>query len=112
MNVIKKDENGLYVAAGGICARVFTKTKFKEGNRVATHHFGGTIFVGVGKNSSCKRGQYLEKWVTTQKEDDRLIIAWYKEEARGRLGLLSNPKDKILADKYLVQRDLLLNLPF
>jgi hypothetical protein len=59
---ISKDKIGLYVQAGGWKSRPFHKTRFKEGDDIKTHHFGGTCVAGIGKDENCKKGQYLEYW--------------------------------------------------
>lgn len=67
MPTVKQDQIGLYIAAGGYCARPLPNkpTRFKPGDKVKTHHFSGSTKAGVGKDSSCKRGEYLEYWITT-----------------------------------------------
>lgn len=66
MSIIHKDKFGLWVAADGLVARPLSvQTRFFEGTRVKTYHFGGSTTAGIGKDSSCKRGQYLEEWTTT-----------------------------------------------
>ncbi len=80
MAIIKKDEYGLNVQAGGYNARPVQVSIFVEGDKVDTHHFGGTIKAGVGKNQSCKHGEYLETWCTNGNSDDPKTIAWYKAE--------------------------------
>lgn len=72
--VIKRDKEGLYVFVEGWIARpdklvsLMTDkpltTSFKDGDSVLAHHFGGSQRVGVGKDDSCKRGEYLEYWKT------------------------------------------------
>jgi len=64
MAKIRKDSIGLYVIAGGWICRRSNPTIFKEGDEGATHHFDGTVIAGVGKNNTCKRGQYIEYWCT------------------------------------------------
>ena len=60
---------------------------------------------GVGKDSTCKRGIYLERWVTCGDIGDghvsELSIAWYKEQARQRDGKSSVPSDRKMADKFI-----------
>lgn len=65
MNKIKKDFLGLYTIAGGYIARPTGETEFKEGEKVETHHFGGTCVCGIGKDENCKKGSYLEYWLTS-----------------------------------------------
>jgi len=62
---IQSDEFGLWTIAGGWIARPVFATQFKAGDQVKTHHFGGSIRAGVGKDDSCIRGHYLEYWSTT-----------------------------------------------
>lgn len=89
---IEKDEIGLYTNAGNWKARPVIKTQFKEGDDVATYHFGGTILAGVGKDENCKRGQYIERWTTCgtyyggwgetdQEKDEYGSMVWYQVEA-------------------------------
>lgn len=87
MPTIKSDFLGLYVAAGGYAARPLGETQFKEGDEVKTHHFGGSIRAGVGKDSSCKRGQYLEEWTTTGFSTNEL------ETRKSQFGLKLTDKD-------------------
>lgn len=65
MKQIKQDFIGLWVNAGGYIARPAGTTRFKVGEYVKTYHFGGSTKAGVGKDRTCRRGQYLENWVTT-----------------------------------------------
>ena len=67
MPIIKEDEHGLYVNGGGWRSRevVPNTSQFKVGDEVKTYHFAGTIRVGVGKDDNCKRGEYLEYWLTS-----------------------------------------------
>ena len=65
MNTIQEDQYGLYVSAGGWKTRPYGETRYKAGDKVKTHHYGGSCRAGVGKDESCKRGEYLEYWVTT-----------------------------------------------
>ena len=66
---IKKDQLGLYVNCGGYISRPFFGTKFKEGDRVKTHHFGGSTDAGVTSpdkpdTHNFRKGTY-EYWGTT-----------------------------------------------
>jgi hypothetical protein len=64
---IKKDHLGLYVIAGGYITRPFYGTKFKEGDEVKSHHFGGSTDAGVTYNEkefNFRNGKY-EFWTTT-----------------------------------------------
>jgi len=63
---VKKDSQGLYVHAGGWLARPFYGTCFKEGERVKTHHFGGSTDVGVGlDDANFRNNETFEYWNTT-----------------------------------------------
>ncbi len=62
MNKIKKDEMGLYAFVGGYVARPTKDSRFKEGDSVKGYHFGGSTNIGMGKDATCKKGQYLETW--------------------------------------------------
>jgi hypothetical protein len=66
-SVIRKDEIGLYVAAGGYVARPFWGTCFKEGDRVKSHHFGGSTYAGVGlrDEANFRKEETYEEWCTT-----------------------------------------------
>ena len=83
---IKRDQFGLFVAGGGYKTRPLQKTFFQEGQVVKTHHRGGSCSVGVGKSPECKRGEYLENWITTgtttnekmEPEEEERQISWYK----------------------------------
>ena len=66
---IKKDQLGLYVNCGGYVSRPFFGTKFKEGETVKTHHFGGSTNAGVTspdkpQTHNFRNGSY-EYWGTT-----------------------------------------------
>ena len=78
--VISKDKYGLKVQAGGHISRPVQQSIFKEGDRVKTYHFGGTIKAGVGKNKNCKKGEYLEIWCTSWSSNDYNNFIWYKVE--------------------------------
>lgn len=64
-----KDELGLYVTAGGWIARPFYGTKFKEGDIIKTHHFGGSNVAGVTSvdkdGYNFKYNGIYERWCTT-----------------------------------------------
>lgn len=89
MPIIKEDEHGLYVNGGNWKSReaIPNTSQFKVGDEVKTHHFGGTIRVGVGKDEHCLRGQYLEYWLTAglditeeiSHEEEAEVIQWYRE---------------------------------
>lgn len=65
MTKIKSDKLGLYVNGGGYVSRPKGKTQYNVGDEVKTYHFGGSVNVGVGKDDTCKKGQYLETWMTS-----------------------------------------------
>ncbi len=62
--LIREDAIGIWVSAGGIVSRPRGETRFKAGDRVPTYHYGGSTNAGVGKDKTCKRGKYLEMWLT------------------------------------------------
>jgi len=76
MAVIKEDKYGLVVQAGGYPSRPVQQSRFKKGDKVKIHHFGGTIKAGIGKDKNCKIGEYLETWCTSG--NDYQTIIWYK----------------------------------
>lgn len=64
MAVIREDKIGLYANSGGYIARPRDGvTRFKKGDRVKDNHFGGSPLHGIGKDETCKRGEYLETWI-------------------------------------------------
>lgn len=63
--VIKEDKYGLYIEASGYISRPVAETLFEVGETVETHHHSQTSYQGVGKDETCKRGQYLEVWAHT-----------------------------------------------
>ncbi len=87
MAKIKSDQFGLYVTAGGWkCRPLLRPTTFTEGMKLKTYHFGGSVYAGVGKSPECKRGQYVETWVTTIESgekrpavEEKEKIDWYTE---------------------------------
>lgn len=68
---IQRDFLGLWVNVGYI-TRPTEPSQFKVGDRVKVYHFGGSTRAGVGKNATCKRGQYLEYWTTTGMHSQQL----------------------------------------
>lgn len=89
MATVKQDEIGVYVSSGGYIARPVTKTRFKKGDKVRNNHFGGSPLHGIGKDETCKRGEYLETWlgcgVTSQDktpEQRKEKYDWYMDYAR------------------------------
>ena len=58
---IQKDNKGLFVKPSHK-AYFNGDTRFKIDEIVDVHQFWGTIDCGVGKDSTCKRGEYLEIW--------------------------------------------------
>lgn len=85
--IVKSDKLGLYVHAGGWKSRPLSESRFKLGDDIKTHHYGGTILAGVGKDKTCKRGKYIEMWITTDLSMDESSdleeyqLAWRKREA-------------------------------
>jgi len=110
MAKIRRDEHGLYLATDGCKCRPVGDTQFKEGDNVPARHRPQTICAGVGKDKTCKRGQYLETWTTTgclwneSPDDEADMIAWYKVQMFSRYGHVYNFKrptkeeEKIAAD--------------
>ena len=90
MSKIRKDEIGLWCSVGGYVARPIGPTSFNEGESHKTHHVAGTTIAKIGKDKTCKRGQYLESWITTgimsheyeKYEQDYISMnyAWYVAE--------------------------------
>jgi len=66
METIQQDKYGLWTIVGGWVARPFRASTHKAGQKVDTYHFGGTVFCGVGKAPTAKKGQYAEIWTTTR----------------------------------------------
>lgn len=65
---IKKDSLGLYVVAGGWICRPFFGTMFNEGDKVKSHHFGGSTNAGVTldeKELKFTKIENYETWSTT-----------------------------------------------
>lgn len=67
---IKKDFLGLYVIAGGWISRPpnmdDSLTIFEEGDKVKTHHFGGSNMAGVTfESENFKSDGSYEVWITT-----------------------------------------------
>lgn len=95
--IIHADDIGLYVSCGGWKCRPVFETRFAEGDCVKTAHFGG-IVGHVGKDATCGRGEYLERWVTTglllgqhfiprmsiQAQNERQQVAFYCDEFLAR----------------------------
>jgi hypothetical protein len=65
MAVIRRDEIGLYVSADGWVARPVFHSNFKTGDKAKTHQIPQSVIAGVGQDVTCKRGEYLERWVCT-----------------------------------------------
>lgn len=66
--IIKKDELGLYVIAGGSIVRPFFGTIFKEGDKVKAHCYGGCCQAGVtfdNNDFSFKKCEQRETWWST-----------------------------------------------
>jgi len=86
---IKSDSLGLYVIAGGYIARPFYNTKYNIGDRVLTHHFGGSTNAGVTtpgkKTHNFKRTGKHEIWCTTgimAHEYPKLVLKDIKEKTK------------------------------
>ena len=66
---IYRDELGLYANCGSYISRPFFGTKFKVGDAVKTHHFGGSTQAGVTSldkdTHNFKRSGQYEIWTTT-----------------------------------------------
>lgn len=64
---VGKDHCGLFITAGGYIARPFFGTSFKEDDEVKSHHFGGSIYAGVGllETAKFRKKNTFEYWVTT-----------------------------------------------
>ena len=67
---IRRDERGLYGHVGGWVARPCGGSRFTEGQNVKAAHFGGSTIIGVGKDETCRRGEYLELWGTAGLSSD------------------------------------------
>jgi len=89
---IKKDFLGLYVIAGGWICRPFFGTMFIEGDKVKSHHFGGSTKAGVTiLTENFKRNGNYEYWSTTgtleyeyselSKKEITEKFNWYKNNA-------------------------------
>lgn len=65
MSKVHVDELGLYVAAGGWCARPIGPSTFVAGDDIKTKHFGGSVVCGIGKEEGAARGEYTEYWMTS-----------------------------------------------
>jgi hypothetical protein len=61
--IIQQDSIGLYGDNGSWIVRPINPTRYSVGYDIAEYHFGGTPLHGVGKDDSCKRGEYLEIWI-------------------------------------------------
>jgi hypothetical protein len=100
MDIIQKDELGLFVHAGGWICRRKRRSKFKIGDKVKTHHFGDSTIVGVRKDSSCKRGEYIEYWCTTgigaeeniSLQEKKETWNWYKKHFCKELEFFENSR--------------------
>lgn len=63
MAIIREDIYGLYSVVDGWIARPTEPTQFKVGDKTKGKHFGGSIFIGMGKTEG--RGEYKEYWQTS-----------------------------------------------
>lgn len=95
MALIRKDNFGVFVTAGGWVCRPIGKTKFIQGMNVKTHHFGGSTRAGVGKTLKGK-GDYDEYWTTTG-------MMLFRNKVVDGLSLLPVPEKQIkkLTDWYI-----------
>jgi hypothetical protein len=60
---IRKDAIGLYTFVGGWVVRpVGNKTRFTDGERVDVRH--AYHVAEIGKDVTCRKGEYLEEWVS------------------------------------------------
>jgi hypothetical protein len=109
MPKVREDQHGLFVSAGGHKARPIKPTIFGKGDTVKTHHYGGSCEAGVGKTPDCKRGQYVEAWLTTgmcsgdkmDAEKEKLQISWYKVRASNPLsGVVITDQDRANCLEY------------
>ena len=63
--VIYQDANGeQWIRVNGVVARPlnYDRSRFAVGSTVNAAHITGTPKVGVGKDETCGRGEYLEEW--------------------------------------------------
>lgn len=110
MPKIKKDRFGLYVNAGGWRSRPFYGTCFKEGDEVATHHFGGSTLAGVGLpgKTSFRRSRTntsFEYWCTSgtmthetgTEKDIANSIEWYWSHCRSGTDFFAERHNKAFA---------------
>lgn len=64
MGVIRQDDIGLYIKHGPDGrVRPMSNTSFSIGDNPKSHHFGGSVYVGVGKLAGAKSGEYQERWM-------------------------------------------------
>jgi hypothetical protein len=94
--IVHADDIGVYVSCGGWKCRPVYETRFVEGDRVKTAHFGG-IVGHVGKDATCGRGEYLERWVTTGLQLDEPFYFY---------GRLQNERQQVAfyCDEFLARR--------
>ena len=62
---IKEDNQGKYVRVDGKVVRPIESSRYNEGESVDAQTCSGTIIYGLGKDESCKRGEYKEAWFET-----------------------------------------------
>ena len=62
---IKEDSSGKFVQTDGKIVRPVDSTLYDTGDSVDAQFCKGTIIYGIGKDDSCKRGEYKEAWFDT-----------------------------------------------
>jgi hypothetical protein len=99
---VKEDVFGMYVVAGGYRSRPFYGTCFKVGDKVKSHHFGGSTDAGVMEVDSkenfrtfdhceiwCTSGSSNYEFTKENLNDPKFIkeatkkIKWYKKYSSG-----------------------------
>jgi hypothetical protein len=74
MEIVKRDEIGLYVTADGYIMRPVADTDYREGDKISTYFRADlSVVAGVGKGVACGKNEYLEAWLSTG------ILSWMKE---------------------------------
>ena len=64
LKIVYKDKHGLYIKDNNNIARPVYKSIYAEGNSVATQSFLNGKKFGVGKDRTCRNGEFIELWVT------------------------------------------------
>lgn len=100
-----KDELGLYVTAGGWIARPFYGTKFKEGDIIKTHHFGGSNVAGVTSvdkdGYNFKYNGIYERWCTTG-----IMASEYNKKTIKELKEINDWYEKMLTAQKIIYGEL------